>query len=479
MAASIADILLSQGQQAAESRQRQGSLNAALVGNLGGLTAESLQQYGAQRQAKLRSQKVYDLITNPDTTPEQILGTLGPDEGMKVLKAFSDMSALNTGQRKAAQDELPHLGQLYASLDEEHKAAIYPTLRQAVVKSGVPDSALPKDYQAGALEPLLKAVPKDAEPYTLAPGSSRFGADNQRVASVPAEPKAKPQPTIASLAADAADLTSPTHLQSAEALKSARAPAQPQYVTVKDPTTGKPVRKAFTAEEMGQGVPEYVKPNAAASDVTVLTPAGLDIAARNYAKTGTMPALGMGDKTTRQRIINRAAEIDAGTDIAANKADYRADSDALTKLKQQRAAVGAFESTALKNIDLFLSQAGKVVDTGSPMANTLVRNVSGKVLGSPDPLAYDAARQVAVNEIAKITSNPTLSGALSDSARHEVENFVPQSATLKQAVAVMRVLKQDIENRTTSLDQAIGDVQGRIKGQKPPIQVGAFKVTVQ
>lgn len=198
------------------------------------------------------------------------------------------------------------------------------------------------------------------------------------------------------------------------------------------------------------------------SDVTDLTPAGLDAAAMNYAKTGQLPPLGMGDKQTRKQIINRAAELMPGLDLASNRADFTANQQSLANLQKQRDAIGSFEQTASKNIDIFLNTAGKVVDSGSPLANSLLRQVSGKMLGSPDQAAYEAARQVAINEIAKITSNPTMAGQLSDTARKEVENFNPANATLKQSVAVFRVLKQDMANRATALDDAIAGIKSRI-----------------
>ena len=221
----------------------------------------------------------------------------------------------------------------------------------------------------------------------------------------------------------------------------------------------KPIDAAMVAPE-----PQKVDP----PDVGVeLTAGGLDAAARLYAQTAQLPPMGMGAAAagTRAKIINRAAELYPEMNLAGNKADYAADSSTLTKLTQQRAAIGAFEQTAQRNIDLFLTQAGKVVDTGSPLANTIARAVSGKMLGSPDQAAFDAARQVAINEIAKITTNPNLSGQLSDTARHEVEAFNPSNATLKQAVAVMRLLKQDMQNRTQSLDEAIAGLKGRLSSR--------------
>lgn len=208
---------------------------------------------------------------------------------------------------------------------------------------------------------------------------------------------------------------------------------------------------------------QYPKPD---DEVVPLSEAGLNVAAKRYNKDGTLPPLSMGLKGAKEktRIVNRAAELDPDADIAASKAGYKADSSSLAQLQKQRDAISAFEQTAGKNIDVFLKSAGKVVDTGSPLANSVARMISGKMLGSEDQAAYDAARQVAINEIAKITSNPNLSGSLSDSARHEVDAFNPKDATLKQTVAVMRLLKQDMTNRTAAMDEQLKAIKGRIKG---------------
>lgn len=209
---------------------------------------------------------------------------------------------------------------------------------------------------------------------------------------------------------------------------------------------------------------QYPKPE---DEAPSLTPAGIDAAAKLYAKDGTLPPMGMGKQgaAVRTKIINRAAELFPDLDLASNKADFKANQGALTQLQKQRDAIGAFEQTAGKNIDIFLKEAGKVVDTGSPMMNTVARMVSGKMLGSSDQAGYDAARQVAINEIAKITSNPNLAGSLSDSARHEVDAFNPREATLKQSVEVMRLLKQDMANRTIAMDNQLKEIRGRISGK--------------
>ena len=61
----------------------------------------------------------------------------------------------------------------------------------------------------------------------------------------------------------------------------------------------------------------------------------------------------------RQKILNRAAEMGKGgnSDIAGNKADYRAQSGSLAALQKNRDSVVAFENTADgKNLDLFYAK---------------------------------------------------------------------------------------------------------------------------
>lgn len=204
------------------------------------------------------------------------------------------------------------------------------------------------------------------------------------------------------------------------------------------------------------------------ASVPQLTPEALDTVAHQFAMTGQLPPMGMGAKAghVRTEIINRAADLYKGLDLPSQAAAYKANRDSLGKMQGQRDAIAAFEDTAKKNIDTFLDAAGKVVDTGSPLANSLARQVSGKMLGSSKQAEYDAARAVVLPEIAKIVSNPGLNGVLSDSARKEIAEFNPASATLGQTVSVMRLLKRDMTNRTDSLDDQIKSITSRIA--RPP-----------
>lgn len=209
---------------------------------------------------------------------------------------------------------------------------------------------------------------------------------------------------------------------------------------------------------------EHIRHNRQLEEGVTLSPEAIDKAADMFATTGQMISLGMGASAAKMRaqIIQRAATKYKDVDWASNAAAYQANKSSLTQLQKSFDSVTAFESTANKNLDLLLAAGQKIVDSGSPWINAPLRSVSKNGIGSTDMAAYEAARQVALTEIAKVTSNPNLTGQLSDSARKEVMGFNPTSATFKQTLAVAKVLKQDMANRKQSMSEQITAIKGRI-----------------
>jgi hypothetical protein len=204
-----------------------------------------------------------------------------------------------------------------------------------------------------------------------------------------------------------------------------------------------------------------------------LTPEGKTLIAKQFAMTGLLPSLGSGaaGAQLRTEVINEAAKVYTGLDLASQRAAYDANKQALTGLERQRAAMGAFEETATKNLAVFLEQARKVIDTGSPYLNRPLRGLDEKLLGSPEMTAFSTARRTVIPEFAKILANPGLSGQLTDTARKEIEDVVSGDATLEQTLAAADILMRDVKNRTTSYDEAIAAVKGRIA--TPPGQPAA------
>jgi hypothetical protein len=192
----------------------------------------------------------------------------------------------------------------------------------------------------------------------------------------------------------------------------------------------------------------------------------LDMAAQNYRQSGQMPAGFSRSPGTTSAIIARAAQLDqqsGGAGVAANKAMLAANSDSLKNLQKNFDNVTAFENTAGKNLDQFLTTAKSVFDSGSPLVNTPVRMVTDQMAGSANMAAFNAARATALTEIARVLNSSNASGVLSDSARSEVGQLIGPNATLKQIYSAANILKQDMANRHDSYQQQISDIQNRIK----------------
>ena len=205
---------------------------------------------------------------------------------------------------------------------------------------------------------------------------------------------------------------------------------------------------------------------AARADAGGLTDDDYARAGEQYARTGVMPALGR-DSVTRARIVkaSNAWAKDQGfspADIVQIQAAYSGDKKSLENFQKNRDQIVSFENTAKKNLDLFLTTAAKIPDTGVPWINAPLRTLDAKLIGSDNMAAVNAARQVANNVIAKVTSGGGLSGVLSDSARHEVQDYNPKDATFAQTKKVAEILKREMANRHQSMDATIQDIKGRI-----------------
>lgn len=205
-----------------------------------------------------------------------------------------------------------------------------------------------------------------------------------------------------------------------------------------------------------------------------LTPEAKDAAALKWAMTGELPSMGMGSAAQKSRveIMNRGAELLKGQDLASQSAAYKALSTTLGQLTKNAGSISAFESTAMKNLDLFLQTAKKVVGTGSPLINKPLRDIDQNALGSDDVAAYKAARQVALTEIAKVLNNPNSSVALSENARKEALSLSGEGATISQLYKVAQTLKQDMANRKGGFQDQINATQQAIANLNPSAKGG-------
>lgn len=204
----------------------------------------------------------------------------------------------------------------------------------------------------------------------------------------------------------------------------------------------------------------------ASAQAGLLTDSAKQMAAQNYAQTGQLPP-GMRSPTMAAQVLNTAATGPNGVpNVAANKMNYKADSGSLASLQKNFDQVTAFENTAGKNLDVFLGQAQKVIDSGNPLINRPLRSITGN-MGGTDQAAFDAARTTALTEISKVLNSSNASGVLSDSARHEVADLIKPNATLQQIVSAANILKTDMANRHESYQNQINTIKGRSTTGQP------------
>src|SRR6185312_7392831 len=169
----------------------------------------------------------------------------------------------------------------------------------------------------------------------------------------------------------------------------------------------------YMKKNPGKGPADFLKYKASipiTMQQSLLTPQATAMAGQMYQQTGQLPT-GMRSPGMSAGILNQAAAAPGGVpNIAGNKMAYAADTHSLDSLQKNFDQVTAFENTAGKNLDVFLNTAKKVVDSGSPLVNTPLRNISAKVAGNENMAAFNAARVTALTEISKVLNSSNASG---------------------------------------------------------------------
>lgn len=212
-------------------------------------------------------------------------------------------------------------------------------------------------------------------------------------------------------------------------------------------------------------------------DVVNLSSEAITMIASQFAQTAQMPALGAGPAAlnVREKIFNEAAKMYPGLQPGLVKAMYESNKAALQQITKSESVIRAFEGTAKANLKIFVKQAKKVIDTGSPYLNKPLRSFSDAVLGSPEMASYKAARQTAVAEIGKILSGSMGNAALTEGAREEVNTLMSPDSTMEQVYAAANVLIQDMENRPKYLSEQRKALLEAM--QKAPIQSQSMTVS--
>lgn len=164
---------------------------------------------------------------------------------------------------------------------------------------------------------------------------------------------------------------------------------------------------------------------------------------------------------TDQDEIDHMNEV-AGSKIAATAAP-KALGTALTKLVTQKAAIDAFEKTAIANGDVLVNLARKVDQTGVPVVERWTRAGRREIGGDTDVTNFNLQAFLYKAEVTRILTNPNLTGVLSDSARAEADDFINDRATAGQIFELHSLLKGDFARRAQSIDSEINGVKDELR----------------
>src|SRR5216684_3044818 len=223
-------------------------------------------------------------------------------------------------------------------------------------------------------------------------------------------------------------------------------------ITVKTHATGGPLG-AFGG---GGGSPRQGPPKQAA----------VDQAAQQFAISGSYQKMpGRAGAGFDSAVRDRVAELYPDASFASNKADYVANTNSLRKMQAMSDSIDTFENTALKNSRMLLDTAKGIVDTGSPLFNKPMRYIQQKLAGDPRMTQFNAARQVAGQEIGKVLGGAVAGGVVTDSQRHEVDSLLSGDMTIPQMEATIQTLEADMVNRKAATQAGLDAIRSRMSGK--------------
>jgi hypothetical protein len=428
MGFSVADILMQQGQAAAEARRQRGSMWGGLVQQAGQIplqvAAERQAAQAAAQQAEIRQQQL--------------------EEGRRAQSAAID-----------AQDKQQIAAHIYASSWDPVAGKLDPKkVDDAIRLSGRPDmrpvfqeviqKGLDADFKRHLDETdlALKQKTLNAPPPIIQRTPTNELWQGDRLLS-PATPAEKPDTRSLQLQADDAKARGDMDRYNA-ILKTIKDTAESSHI-VNVSTSGPRVE---------------------------MTPQALDIAAAAYRVRNYLPP--RFDENDRKRIMNAAGEQSSllgqtGAEVIQRQFGMKADATSLTKATVARDMAKSFEAKALMQIPVIEMLSKRVPRTQFPFINEALVKGQIEMLGSSDAKQLYNALSTFTSEYAKIIEGATGSAAgSSDSARKAASRLVGTDLGDKTMSDVLHLMAREMSFTNAGYNGVIGDIIERMGGAPAP-----------
>lgn len=191
----------------------------------------------------------------------------------------------------------------------------------------------------------------------------------------------------------------------------------------------------------------------------------LDGMLKLYNKTGAIPtfqgAAGLPLKTAFYAALGGNSSL--VDDATANKAAVGAATKALNTQQTQYSATQTSIGTLKSSMGRLDTYIKPLVDSGSPLLNSPLRSLSGKVLGSENYSAFQNEMNTIATEYAKILNGASASiSGVSVSSVDDIKKAFNESVTTGQLETVLDAMKQDVNARLVSQKTTINQLTGDI-----------------
>lgn len=465
--ATIAELLLEQGRQAADARRQQGAQSAQLWSGLGNTLASALTSYAQQKQeqpfidaqrkiaianaGKVDEDAQLKALFHADKppTPAQIISVVGPERGTSIVKGLAalagDPKQGYDDTQKVLRDTLQGMNALPEGLRSEY----YPSVRTHLIQKGVikPEDA-PEQYDANWWQSTAHYGDKPADPL-------------------------KPVP-VDGVDANGKPVTKFVTPTAGTVVPKAAPPPKMQRIVVKGPG-GKPVVKMVPESDlMNGGVEQYERPpqNGGTGEGTsenTLTPDAVDYVGTQYRILGPSGIPTRLDESEKKRIINaataQAKALGQSPAVAVQRqAAYKADASSLTQMRKMSSSAESYENKALSQADLVSDLSQKVNRTQFPAINAAL--LTGKAaFGDSDTQQLYNAITTFTNEYAKIMEGATGSAAASsDSARKAAERLIAAKMNKGTVQDVLDLMKKEMRYTINGYGATIDHITERMGG---------------
>ncbi len=197
----------------------------------------------------------------------------------------------------------------------------------------------------------------------------------------------------------------------------------------------------------------------------------VDLAADQYLLTGQMPALGMGGASAKMAILNKAAEkakaqgLDA-SGIVTEMAQTKANAGSLTQQQKQIGAMGSFVKNIDKQVNRFDQLSKEVASFDTRLLNIPLRQVRGKIAGSPNQAKLDMYLTEISSETGKLASGATGSVAeLSQGAREKWEKIHDPNLSMADLLSLLKETRHAGQMRMQSVKEQLDETRSGMQNR--------------